>query len=339
MPLLTLGVALSFASRASAQTAPEHESDKAQGSESPDSGRRLSDQAELDRVVALYLAGEYGPCAEQLGKLLGPDAAEPIRDASVRERARLYHSTCLLFNADREGAKVPLRAALRENPLMSAPDGLTFPPPVVGLFLEVRDEMQVLIKSQEEQQIAELRAEAAEARRRAEERKRRLDELERLAGQETVVVRSSRWIASVPFGVGQFQNDSPALGWTFLISETLLAGAAVGSQLVLLDQYNKASNQSPESPLSAADLERNTSAAYTTLVVTSWGFLGVALAGIVEANVNYVPERRETRELPLPKDLQSQSAEEPNRVQSPRLVPSVGPVSGGGFNHGLSGSF
>jgi hypothetical protein len=314
---------------APAPHAPADEHSAAEGTDG-EGVRRLSDQAELDRVVAMYLSGDYQPCADELGKLLAPDVAVPIKDSAVRERARLYHSTCLLFAGDREKAKAPLRAALVENPLMSPPDSLTFPPPVVSLFLEVRDEMQQVIKREEDEQLADLRAEAAEARRRAEERKRRLEELERLASQETVVVRNSRWIASVPFGVGQFQNDSPALGWTFLVSETLLAGAAIGSQLVLLDQYNKAQSQSPERPLAAADLERNSSAAYTTLVVTSWSFVGVALAGIIEANLNFVPELRETRPRPLPSNLRSAIPEEPTRAGTPRVAPVLSPVSSGG---------
>ncbi len=309
-----------------------------------DSGRRLSDAAELDRVVAMYLAGDYEPCAVELGELLAADASVPLQDAQVRERARLYHATCLLFAGEREEAKVPLRAALTENPLMSPPDGLTFPPPVVSLFLEVRDEMQQVIRREEEEQLADLRAEAAEARKRAEERKRRLEELERLASEETVVVRNSRWIASVPFGVGQFQNGSPALGWTFLVSEALLGGAALGAQLVLLDQYEKAQSQSPERPLVAADLERNTDAAYTTLVVTSWSFVGVALLGVIEANLNYVPERRETRRRPLPKELEAAVPEEPSRAGAPRVTPTLAPVSSRGATPdglylGVSGQF
>lgn len=336
---MCLLLALGGASRSAFAESAEPEGGGIESLEEEAPARRLSDQAELDRVVALYLSGEYAFCAEELEKLLAKDAAQPIRDASVRERARLYHSTCLLFSGAREAAKPPLRAALTENPLMSAPDGLTFPPPVVGLFLEVRDEMQQVIKREEEAKIAELRAEAAEERRRAEERKRRLEELERLAGQETVIVRNSRWIASIPFGVGQFQNDSPALGWTFLVSETLLLGTAIGSQLVLLDQYDKAASQTAESPLAAADLNSNTSAAYTTLLVSSWAFVGVALAGIVEANLNFVPEKRETRERPLPKDLRAEGPNEPSRAASPRIVPTLGPVSGGGLGLGVSGVF
>lgn len=296
--------------------------------------RRLSDSAELDRAVTMYLGGDYVACAVHLGELLRPGAERPIQDPFLRERARLYYSTCLLFSDEREAAREPLREALQDNPLMSPPDSLTFPPPVVSLFLEVRDEMQQLIKSEEENQLNVLRAEAAEARRRAEERRKRLEELERLAAQETVVVQAPRWLMHVPFGVGQFQNGDRALGWTFLVSESLLAATAMGSGLVLFDQYRQAVEQDPLRPLSPDELNRNTRAAYGTMMVSSWAFVAVALAGIVEANVNYVPERKETRERSLPRHLQGGK----EAAALPRLTPLVGSVEGS-FGMGVQGSF
>jgi len=297
--------------------------------------RRLSDQAELDRAAAMYLAGDYASCAEHLGGLLGESAERPFEDAFVRERARLYYATCLLFSDQRERAREPLSDALRENPLMSPPDSLTFPPPLVSLFLEVRDDMQQLIKREEDNQLNQLRAEAAEARRRAEERRKRLEELERLAAEETVVIQNPRWLMNVPFGVGQFQNGNPTLGWTFLVSETLLAATALGSGLVLLDQYGRVARQDLDRPLRHDVLNRNTRAAYGTLVASSWGLLVVAAAGIVEAHLSYVPERRETRERVLPRHLQDATRES---ASSPRLAPLVDPEAGN-FGVTIQGTF
>jgi hypothetical protein len=282
----------------------------------------------------MYLGGDYVACAAHLGELLRPGAARPFQDPFLRERARLYYSTCLLFSDEREAAREPLREALRDNPLMSPPDSLTFPPPLVSLFLEVRDEMQQLIKSEEENQLNVLRAEAAEARRRAEERRKRLEELERLAAQETVIVQTPRWLMHVPFGVGQFQNGDRALGWTFLVSESLLAATAIGSGLVLLDQYHQAVQQDPLRPLSPDELNRNTRAAYGTMMVSSWALVAVALAGVVEANLNYVPERKETRERSLPRHLQG--GKEVSRL--PQLSPLVD-STGDSFGMSVQGSF
>lgn len=310
------------------------EGDDAAPTEAPQP-RRLSDSAELDRAAAMYLAGDYASCAEHLGSLLDVGAERPFEDAFLRERARLYYSTCLLFSDERERAREPLRDALRENPLMSPPDSLTFPPPLVSLFLEVRDEMQQLIKREEDNQLNQLRAEAAEARRRAEERRKRLEELERLAAEETVVVENPRWLMNVPFGVGQFQNGNSGLGWTFLVSETLLAATALGSGLVLLDQYGQVARQDLDRPLRHDVLNRNTRAAYGTLMVSSWGLVAVAAAGILEAHLSYVPERKATRERVLPRHLQGATRE---TAALPRLAPVVDP-STGNFGMAIQGSF
>ncbi len=302
----------------------------------------MSDQAELDRVIEIYLAGDYGRCDRELSELLRAKTQNRLREPQVVERARVYWATCILLAGERERAKEPLRAALSENPMMSPPDSLTFPPPVVSLFLEVRDEMQQLIQRREEEQVAALRAEAAQAKRRAEERRRRVEELERLASQETVVVRNSRWLAAVPFGVGQFQNDAPVLGWTFLLTETLLAGTALGAQIVMLDQYEKGLGQGAGERLDPNDLNANLDAAHTTLVVSSWAFLAVAAAGIAEAQINFVPERnQETRERSLPEHLKShaEGEERAPAFRSPSWTPTVGPVSGGGMEFGIIGRF
>src|SRR5690606_30400888 len=124
-----------------------------------------------------------------------------------------------------------------------------------------------------ENQLNLLREEAAEARRRSEERRKRLEELERLAAEETVILENPRWLMHVPFGVGQFQNGNKTLGWTFLIGESVLAATALGSGIILLDQYRQAARQEPDRPLRHDDLNRNTRLAYGTMTVASWGLL------------------------------------------------------------------
>lgn len=301
----------------------------------PEPTRRLSDAAELDRAVAMYLAGDYAACSEHLGGLLAPTAERPFQDPFLRERGRLYHATCLLFEDEKEAAREPLRDALRDNPLMSAPDSLTFPPPLVSLFLEVRDEMQQLIKREEENQLNLLREEAAEARRRSEERRKRLEELERLAAEETVILENPRWLMHVPFGVGQFQNGNETLGWTFLIGESVLAATALGSGIILLDQYRQAARQEPDRPLRHDDLNRNTRVAYGTMTVASWGLLAVTVAGILEANLSYVPERKETRERTLPRHLQAGREE---AAAAPSVAPWIDPARGQ-FGMAVGGHF
>lgn len=302
---------------------------------------RLSDRAELDRVIELYMAGRYEECSSDLSVFLKPGGKERFSEPEVIERARLYFATCAMLLGQHEAARQSLLTALQENPLMQSPDSLTFPPPVVSLFLEVRDEVQQLISEREREQVAQLRRENERARQKALERLRREKELEKLAKQEPVIVRGSRFIAALPFGAGQFQNGKPVLGAVFLAGESVLGITALTSGIILhalvagarkngctadcVDQYN-----------------RQTGAAYDTLTWSTWGLLGLCVVGIAEAQLFFKKERLlEVRSRPLPPDLRAPTEPKENAIRSrPRVqvAPIVNAGPGGGFL-GLSGRF
>ena len=133
------------------------------------------------------------------------------------------------------------------------PDPLTFPSDVLDLFFDVRTKIRDRLNAAAEasaRREAERRAREETERRRAAERVRLL---ERLAAEEKTTVRSSRWVASVPFGVGQMQNGDHALGWSLFGVEALLVGLVTvplrerptrardrPAHPVVADQYNAA---------------------------------------------------------------------------------------------------
>lgn len=299
---------------------------------------RLSDTAELDQLVELYMAGEYDRCTSELSVLLDPKSRAPFRDAGAIERGRLYFASCSLLAGDRERARAALRAALEANPLMSAPDSLTFPPPVVSLFLEVRDEVEALITKREQEQLAEFRrqAEAAAAAERKKQEKEQL--LYKLASEETVVARQSRWLAMLPLGAGQFQNGDTTLGVVFLTSELLLGAALITSAALHADAYATSVLYS-QAKQSIPDNVRQTYDVTATLAVAStFALVGVTALGIVEANLKFRPERvLGVRSRPLPPELQSSSRSEPE-ARALRLVPEVAIHPAGGYL-GLRGTF
>lgn len=304
---------------------------------------RVSDRGELDRIIEVYLAGRYEPCARELGEFLDPVNPQRFTDDAVIERGRLYFASCSLLQGDHESARAALRSALEQNPLMQSPDSLTFPPPVVSLFLEVRDEVQELIAEREKQQVVELRRENERARRAAEQRLRREQQLEKMAREERVIVRNSRALAAVPFGVGQFQNGSETLGYTFLVSESLLTATVIGASYVIGFNNHKMNQESSDTSLS--DYQKNTGTARTVLKISGWSLLGVAALGVIEAQLNYKPERLvEVRERKLPPEFDrpigeggSASSLAPTHSSS-RLRPLIGALPGGGFL-GLDGQF
>lgn len=295
---------------------------------------RLSDRAELEQIIELYMAGQYADCSSQLAALLNPKGKSPFKEARVIEQGRLYYASCTLMQGRRDVARKALRSALEENPLMHSPDSLTFPPPVVSLFLEVRDEVQQLIADSEKEQVVLLRRENELARRRAEQREYRERELEKLARKEFVVAKNSRYIAAIPFGVGQFQNGNKVLGGTFLAAESLLLVTAVSSGLILADLTSKVA-----SGIEVETYNRRTTTAYDALTWSSWALFGTAALGIFEAQLAYKPERRlEERKRSLPPELEVQPEPPPRRENDVEFEPSVGFAPGGAVI-GVSGTF
>jgi hypothetical protein len=288
---------------------------------------RLNDTAELARVVSLYEAGKYGECADSLHSLLAADSPRPFRDPDVVESARIYHAACLIGIGQNEQADEPLRAAIRQNPQMKPPDSLVFPPPVVDRFLRVRETMFDVIRKAEDERIRKAQEFSQQQEERARKERVRVAGLERLAQQETVIIPKTRWLALVPFGVGQFQNDEKALGYVFLTSELLLAASTlttigVETHLVLATSRVDKAAQSNNPRLQNWQ---------TAVEYSSYAWLGVSIIGIVEAELMFVPEQRLVRKRALPPELRPQSSKL-------ELRPSAEPVPGGAV-FGLSGRF
>src|SRR5262249_30143450 len=108
------------------------------------------------------------------------------------------------------------------------PDPLGFPGDAIDLFIDVRSAMLEQIKIAQLTQ-ARLAAEK-KARDDAEREAQRvwMEKVKAQAGEEAITVKPSRVVAAIPFGVGQFQNNQPLLGWIFLGGEVAaLAGTVV----------------------------------------------------------------------------------------------------------------
>jgi hypothetical protein len=280
--------------------AQSSEDDAAPAAAEPEAEPTLSDEARLDRVLSLY-NGRFEECASELGTLLDPQAEAQLTDPKVVERARLHRAACLIRAGRSAEAAEPLRDALREDHNMKPPEAWIFGEPVVDLFFKVREELRDEIDAAEQRRIEAARLDAIAAARAASERRRHYQELVRLAARETVIERNRRWIASVPFGVGQFQNGDEALGYVFLTSEVALGATALGSMVVLLSLRDDAEDDNTD----AAALNSVNDTAEALLTVSAWGFAVAATAGVLEAHLSFVPERRTTRRRPLPPELET----------------------------------
>ncbi|MCH2108438.1 MAG: hypothetical protein MK135_03860 [Polyangiaceae bacterium] len=318
-------------------SSPGQKENESQNSSKTDELLALSEAANLDRIRGFYTLGEYQACSEALTPLVSEGSPQIFADPDLLERGRLYLATCLLLQSKRESARRALRAALDADPLMARPDDLTFPPPLIRLFSEVRKEVEEQISKKEEDELVRLRLEQERAKRLEEERRRREVRLYELASQETVVAEGSRWIAALPFGAGQFQNGHQGWGFFFLTAEVVTGSTALASTIILADlnqQYIDSEIVGGGPPLNANEFNRKKKAALTTLTVATWTWIGVTLAGIADAQIRFLPERHlGARTRPLPKDLQPPKDPEESRVE-----PLAGWLPGGGFV-GLRGAF
>jgi len=288
---------------------------------------RLSDLAELDRVIELYMAGQYQQCTGQLEDLLDMQSPEKFVDPSVLERGRLYFATCALMLGERDSARLELKAALEDNPLMSSPDSLTFPPPLVSLFLEVRDEVQQLVADREREQVLRLRRENEEARRKVEERRRREEQLEKLASQETVVRRNSRFIAALPLGAGQFQNGNVALGTIFLVGQSVGALTSITS-LAILESLQR----NPQNSSTVESYNKQTQALYDTMKWSLYGALALYAASIIEAQITFKPETKlVSRKRKLPPELSGEPENSEGASSAWRVTPTFAVTPQGGY--------
>jgi len=275
---------------------------------------RADDATELERAKISYDAGRYAEGAERFKEILTAGTPNALHAPSAIERARAYYAACLIVLGRIDEANAQIEKVFRNNPLYS-PDAATFPGTVIDRFLDV--------KSRLKGEIEEASRSIAEARSKSESEQRAyIANLQRLAGQETIVVRHSRWVAALPFGAGQFQNGQDGLGYAFLVSEALLAGTSITAGVIHM-QLIADFSRSP-TDVDYNDFVSRKDAMFNLSVYSSAALALVARGGIVQAQVAFVPETREVRSRPVPRP--------------PRVLPTVGAVTSGVI-FGLEGRF
>ncbi|HJK97494.1 MAG TPA: hypothetical protein RMF84_09745 [Polyangiaceae bacterium LLY-WYZ-14_1] len=267
-----------------------------------------------------FEAERYEQAARAFEALVGGE--EPaIDDRVLIQESRKYLGVTYLYLGRPEAADQQFRRLLREDPAYPPLDPQTWPPAVISAFETSRSRLR-------EETVAEeaARRAAAQARREALETQTAayIAALEAQAAEEVRVRRNSRWIAAIPFGVGQFQNGHDGLGWALLLSESALAvtSATFGYLHRELDPQDALERNA--TPSSFERVER-------IYRLTNWiatATLGVLiLVGIVDAQLRFVPERREVAPRALPPDPRGARPGEAERA--PADVPPGRPPTGG----------
>lgn len=244
-----------------------------------------------------YDKQSYTKAAKGLESLVGgvvPRARNPV----VRLEARKYLGATYLFLGKKDAAREQFRLLLEEDPDYDI-DPVAFPEAVVQTFQEVQKEVAA----------ENARKSALEAARRKRERANELDELitqqqrirmlEELAANETVEKVNSRWIAALPFGIGQFQNEDRKLGIMFAVTESAFLAASIATFI----GHNSLRDENP----APSELER-ARRVEKALRIGNWvsvgAFLSFAVAGIIEAEVRFKPVIRTTRKRELPEAIE-----------------------------------
>jgi hypothetical protein len=279
----------------------------------------LSVEASLARATAFYEAGQYAQCADSFGALLDDPTQATSIAPRAREQASVYRAACLIALGRTDEADETFRRAVHENPQMAVPNAIVFPPAVIERFIIVRTTLLEEIRRADEERAARERQAALVTQEKAEQEKMRVQRLEKLASEETLVVQNQRWIAWVPFGVGQFQNRDYAMGAGFLATEVLLAATAITATSIELSLNAQA--QGGSGVINVQQLNQNLRTANEVTLIATTGFVLVAGLGILQANLAFVPE--------FPGGTRPRA--KPKRSVPPP-VPAVGfvPLSGGG---------
>jgi hypothetical protein len=260
---------------------------------------RADAHADLEKAHNAYVAHRYEEAESRLRALLDPSTGT-LKDADGIADARMYLAAVLLAQKRNEEAAVVLDELVLHNRDYT-PDPLRVSLEAIDAFTDAQARNKDKLNQQKVDEVRRAQEEKDRLDREHRKQELRLAMLEKLASTEVVIERHSRWLALVPFGVGQFQNGQTADGWLFLVGEGLLAAGtfvAAGFSFYY------------ESKAVSAEASHDTSqgSAYTNLAhwsaVTDDALVGglvlTMLAGVIHAQATFVPERLELRKREIP---------------------------------------
>ena len=272
---------------------------------------RADSLSELEKAHNAYVAHKYDDAANRLRALLDPRTGTLKEPDNVAD-ARMYLGAALLALGKKAEADGVFQQLLRDKPDYQ-PDPLRVSLQATDALIDARSRMREELSASMAEKVRQAQEEKAKLDLERQRAALRLAMLEKLASEETVIRSHSRWIGALPFGIGQFQNGQTSLGWVFLSTESLLLAGSGISHLVTI--YNE--QQANDALLNDAGTQgQYRGRAYNAYVISNLftaGFALVAIAGIVHAQVTFVPEQVEIRH----RDLPSASFE-------PLLLPLVG---------------
>jgi tetratricopeptide (TPR) repeat protein len=257
---------------------------------------RANDFEDFEAARSAYESADYAVAAQRFEKLGGGDTPR-LTNRSLLLEAKKYLGASYLFLGKLKLAEAELERLLRLDAQYIL-DPLAFPEEVQRLFSRVKARLDSERRVAEEEQRREQDRLSRKEIERIEGEQQRWARLTALAQEERVLQQRSRWIALMPFGIGQVQNGHASLGAVLAVSEVSLL-------LVSLVSWGVHENLRGQSPGANERDEYNLTervSRYTNQV--SLGLFGViAITGIIDAQVRFEGDSARTRKRVLPGDL------------------------------------
>jgi hypothetical protein len=239
----------------------------------------------------LYANGEHQKAADHFQKQIEGTPAG-LTEPPLVQKGRMIWGASLMWLGRKADAILQFEKILGENSKF-APDPVAFPQGVLAEFEATRTRLASAAITNSN--ASKLKKELDIAHLEITKLKSQVEALKSYSREERLVSKHSRIVASIPFGAGQFQNGDTALGLIFLGAQTLALGTAVTTFAI-----HQNIPSTPDDPAKAASAE-------STSRYLNWAgsgaFLVFALAGIIHANLTFVPESYEVRSRPLPPGL------------------------------------
>ena len=264
------------------------------------------EKSDLEKGRNAYLAKDYLEADARFSAMLAPGSGS-LHSKEVILEAQMYWGAVKFGLGKKDEAGALFEKVILENPQYD-PDPLSFPTAVLDAFTDTKSKLRDKLNEIAAQRARDAAAEKARQETLARRQGAYVLLLEQAASEEHVTSANSRWIALLPFGVGQFQNGKTALGVVFLSAEASLLVAtgitfgmyryAIGNATdALAADVNTTPNDKIR--LYRAYADRAATIRYWNLgLVATLG--AAAVAGLIEAQINYVPAVNSIRKRPLP---------------------------------------
>jgi tetratricopeptide (TPR) repeat protein len=255
-----------------------------------------NDFEEFESARAAYEGQDYARAA-QLFEALGGGDTPALTNRSLLLESKKYLGASYLFLGQLPAAEQEFDRLLRMDPQYML-DPLGFPEEVQRLFAQVKTRLDTERKvADDERQREESRLRGVETAREQQQRSRWL-RLRQLAETEHVNEVRSRWLAVVPFGVGQFQNGHLSLGSILAVSEGTLFVVSVVSWAV----HENLRGLQPTMSERDQYILTERATRYTNQISTAL-FAVMAITGVVDAQLRFQGNREYERKRQLPADV------------------------------------